>query len=315
MVSAISKQNAHALLRSSIGQYVGELPHRFITAAIYSFLIWILLFIFELLTVGFWSILLVTIVAGLFLHVVFVFSGFGRLILHSSAMSSTRIFEEHWEAALMPRDLQHELHERSKAELHSQISITRQYLRPATPLNGKRNLQDLVLYLQECRQHHVPAEDEPRRRADSTVRFADHVDYVPNMESFGSRTSSRTSSPAMMMTARDTLHIRQLSQTSSLGSVPREVGISLPPPPDGTPLSTHSMDAWLSGTPRVQLQPVDEHDSHTVLTDQDLDLVLGGSYSYDEQQRLLGSHTVSDYYQSTNTTSGMQNHQQEKSHV
>ena len=43
MVSSISDANTHALLRSSIGQYVTSLPSRFTVSALYLFLLWIIL--------------------------------------------------------------------------------------------------------------------------------------------------------------------------------------------------------------------------------------------------------------------------------
>lgn len=85
MVSSVSDVNAHCILRSSIGQYVAELPGRFTVTAIYSFLLWVTLFFFLLLPPGFWSILLVLVTVVLFVHVVTVFSAFGRIIMHTGA--------------------------------------------------------------------------------------------------------------------------------------------------------------------------------------------------------------------------------------
>jgi len=144
MVSAISDENAHCILRSSIGQYVGELPQRFVVASIYSFLLWILLFIFVLIPVGFWSILLLFIVLALLAHTITVFSVFGRLILHSTAMSPNRIFEEGYEKALTPQPLQEQLHVKAMAELSNGTSITRQYRRKMKPLDRKYDQEELA---------------------------------------------------------------------------------------------------------------------------------------------------------------------------
>ena len=58
MVSAVSPANAHCIFRSSIGQYVAELPGRFIVCSIYTFLLWLILFFFLLLPFGYYSVLL-----------------------------------------------------------------------------------------------------------------------------------------------------------------------------------------------------------------------------------------------------------------
>jgi hypothetical protein len=93
MVSAVHPNNAHCVFRSSIGQYVAELPGRFIVCSIYSFLVWLSLFFFLLLPLGFYSILLLLIVTALFVHTITAFSAFGRIIMHTGAMGSQRIFE------------------------------------------------------------------------------------------------------------------------------------------------------------------------------------------------------------------------------
>lgn len=168
MVSSVSDANAHCILRSSIGQYVAELPGRFIVTAVYSFLLWVTLFFFLLLPVGFWSILLMTTTAALFFHVVVVFSAFGRIIMHTGAMGSRRIFDEATEKRLLPHSLHTSLLEKAKTELARNTSIMRQYRR-------KRSTIDTT-----STETHVgavpPSADapaEPRKRADSSVRFAD----------------------------------------------------------------------------------------------------------------------------------------------
>jgi hypothetical protein len=159
MVSSVSDANAHCILRSSIGQYVAQLPGRFIVTAIYSFLTWVSLFFFLLLPVGFWSILLVVITFVLFIHVVTVFSAFGRIIMHTGAMGSKPIFDKATENRLLPHSLHTSLHEKASEELGRNTSITRQYRRQRT--------------VDSSTSDHDIAALEPRQRADSTVRFAD----------------------------------------------------------------------------------------------------------------------------------------------
>jgi len=232
MVSAISNQNAHCILRSSIGQYTGELPHRFIIASVYSFLLWVMLMIFLLIPLGFWSILLSSAVSVLFLHVVTVFSAFGRLILHTSAMAPQRIFEESYEKALTPQPLQQHLHTKALAELSNSTSITRQYRRQVPPLDRYYEVEDLADYLKHpptsSSSASVPAvqnnradsiirgdteETGHRIRADSTVRFADEIfTSIPPMRhdvltptfEIPSLASSRASSPVDASSRRST---------------------------------------------------------------------------------------------------------------
>jgi hypothetical protein len=134
MVSAISDVNAHCILRSSIGQYAAELPGRYIVASIYSFLIWFSLFLFLLLPIGFYSYLLLLIVICLFVHTITAFSAFGRVIMHTGAMGSTRIFDKEYESCLQPHSLHTNLLTKAKANLGNKTSIIRQYRTQSTPI-------------------------------------------------------------------------------------------------------------------------------------------------------------------------------------
>lgn len=174
MVSAISNENAHCILRSSIGQYVAELPGRFIVSAIYSFLLWFMLFIFLLFPFGFWPVLLILGVVAMFIHVMVVFSTFGRLIMHTGCMGKDRIFDEQYERSLLPRTLQSNLYTKAKAELANNTSITRQYRRKISPLTQDTNLDDMSVLLGQVRLSPVVKSNQHRRsRTDSIVRFAD----------------------------------------------------------------------------------------------------------------------------------------------
>jgi hypothetical protein len=86
MISAISDTNTHALLRSSIGQYVISLPPRFVVAALYLFVFWLVLFFMDLVT-GPCRVLLALVIVFLFFEVVVPLSAFGRLIIHTGAMA------------------------------------------------------------------------------------------------------------------------------------------------------------------------------------------------------------------------------------
>jgi hypothetical protein len=108
LISAISDENAHALLRSSTGQYVTALPSQFVVASMYFFLSWLLLFIVDLTTAGsisLVSILIVSIVLALFFQVVVSLSAFGRLIIHTGAMGSKCVLDPALEHLLLPSGL------------------------------------------------------------------------------------------------------------------------------------------------------------------------------------------------------------------
>lgn len=197
MVSSIDDANAHCILRSSIGQYAAELPGRLIVCSIYSFLISFSLFFFILLPLGPWSILLLLTTAGLFLHVVSVFSCFGRVIMHTGAMGKTRIFSPEYEEFLVPHSLHSNLLSKAKVNLTNNTSIIRQYRRKQRPID--RHLLEDELYDHLCgraepnlpsysnrnivnnsfgNNNSLPSGGSHRSRADSTVRFADEEGVI-----------------------------------------------------------------------------------------------------------------------------------------
>jgi hypothetical protein len=181
MVSAISDENAHCILRSSIGQYIGELPHRFIIASIYTFLLWIIMFIFLLISVGPWSILLVVLILALFVHVMTAFSSFGRIVLHTAAMAPNPIFEESYEKSLTPQLLQEQLYIKAKAEILNNTSITRQYRRNPFLLSRRYNLEELLECLGNTAYEHQEEEEEGNEdylRFTSFTRAATKVRFV-----------------------------------------------------------------------------------------------------------------------------------------
>jgi hypothetical protein len=104
MVSSISDTNTHALLRSSIGQYVTSLPSKFTVAALYLFLLWIVLFMINILS-GPIQVGLVLLVLGMFFQVVIPLSAFGRLIIHTGAMAKRPVLDEELEKELLPSGL------------------------------------------------------------------------------------------------------------------------------------------------------------------------------------------------------------------
>jgi hypothetical protein len=104
MISAISDNNTHALLRSSIGQYVISLPPRLVVASLYLFMIWLALFFINIVA-GPLRVVLALIILSLFFQVVVPLSAFGRLIIHTGSMAKRKVLEEEFEKELLPSGL------------------------------------------------------------------------------------------------------------------------------------------------------------------------------------------------------------------
>ena len=241
MVSSVSDVNAHCILRSSIGQYVAELPGRFIVTAVYSFLTWVSLFFFLLLPVGFWSILLVVITFSLFIHVVTVFSAFGRIIMHTGAMGSERIFDEATEKRLLPHSLHTSLYEKANEELGRETSITRQYRRKRTAHSPADDHDS------EAASSYAP---QPRQRADSIVRFADtlwtsipskDIGQAPQGDIASHQKGAETPCSQASLASSENLQLQQRPP------LPAPVRTSQSEATFMDPLagSTHSLEEWL----------------------------------------------------------------------
>jgi hypothetical protein len=129
MISAISDSNSHCLLRSSMGQYVTSLPSRFVLAALYLFLLWLLLFIVELMS-GPCQVIMISLVLYLFLQVIVSLSAFGRLIIHTGAMGSKRVLDPEFERQLLPSGLHASLLIKATERLRRKTSVTAQYKTP-----------------------------------------------------------------------------------------------------------------------------------------------------------------------------------------
>ena len=126
MVSAVSSTNAHAMLRSSIGQYVTQLPSRLLVGSVYCFILWMFLWLLELLP-GIWSKILITAFAALFIHIITTLSSFGKLMMLSGAMGSERIFDEEFENALLPSGLHTAMLLKANERQKRRLTVTAQY--------------------------------------------------------------------------------------------------------------------------------------------------------------------------------------------
>lgn len=126
MVSAISDNNTHALLRSSIGQYVIGLPPRFVVASLYLFMLWLVLFFIDIVA-GPLRVVLALIILSLFFQVIVPLSAFGRLIIHTGSMAKRRVLEEEFEKELLPSGLHASLLIRATARRRKYTGAIHQY--------------------------------------------------------------------------------------------------------------------------------------------------------------------------------------------
>eukprot|EP00566_Odontella_aurita_P013747 CAMPEP_0113529804 /NCGR_PEP_ID=MMETSP0015_2-20120614/2591_1 /TAXON_ID=2838 /ORGANISM="Odontella" /LENGTH=456 /DNA_ID=CAMNT_0000428463 /DNA_START=364 /DNA_END=1734 /DNA_ORIENTATION=+ /assembly_acc=CAM_ASM_000160 len=126
IVSSISKSNSHCILRSSIGQYAAQLPSQLLVSAMYSFLIWIALWVFEMMPLSI-AIPFTVVMASIFLHIVSVYSELGRLIIHTGAMGQKKIFNDAFEQALLPSGLTSTLISKAVDSPHKRFTATAYY--------------------------------------------------------------------------------------------------------------------------------------------------------------------------------------------
>ena len=243
LVSAISDSNAHCILRSSIGQYVAELPGRFIVGAIYSFMIWLTLFFFLLLPLGFWSILLLVMTVGLFVHTIFSFSAFGRIIMHTGAMGSKRIFDASFERSLLPHSLHANLLTKAEANLANKTSILRQYRSKSRPIDRNLSVDELSGHLSDdgppssekgTPQHtqQVPVhKTHVRRRTESLVKFADGYDTNGERFAFDGLTPAAEGSTTQMTPKNQEITISSSLQGAMSALTTDESRKKWPPPP------------------------------------------------------------------------------------
>jgi len=92
ILDAVSAENSHAVLRSSIGLYAAQLPARMVVLSIYCFMIWVIIFLYEI-SDPMWGMFLAIFTFALMMHIVLTYSAFGRLVMYTKAMSKHPIFD------------------------------------------------------------------------------------------------------------------------------------------------------------------------------------------------------------------------------
>lgn len=280
MVNSIDEINTHCIFRSSIGQYAAELPGRLIVCSIYSFLISFMMFFFLLLPVGSWSVTLSGLTAFLFFHIVSTFSAFGRIIMHTGAMSNARIFTPEFEDFLLPHTLHANLLMKAQANLANKASIIRQYRRKQQPIDRHLSAETMYEHLSSnTMEPEIPHNMAYRQRADSTVRFADveqgkntnnnSYNNNRNLTPLSDASSYRGNNQSLLLSERPTPTYSSLRKTYVGGQRSPRLGKL---PVDQTPklptgfgvmtslsntvenVSTSSLEQWLQrATPQSEL--------------------------------------------------------------
>lgn len=183
MVSAVSDVNTHCILRSSIGQYVVELPGRFIVGSIYTFTIWMTLFINILMPGILWPFLLGAFVVVCFVHTITAFSAFGRIVMHTGAMGDRPIFDPTYEDNQSPHSLHQDLLAKAEATLMNGTSIRRLYGNHLRPIDRKMTVAEL--------SHHLKSQDSDLSSRGSVVSCERKEDHEASLSE---KTHQRTGS-------------------------------------------------------------------------------------------------------------------------
>ena len=207
IVGSISNANAHCLLRSSLGQYVTTLSPRLVVCSLYLFLLWFLLFVVDLIFNGgsntgtdddipimtrdflkkhfhlliLWTSFLFGVVT-LFFCIVVPLSAFGRLVLHTGAMSERPVLSESLELDLLPRGLHAGLVNRahhSQRRYGNTASGTRQYRNPPNNCDhhsndDSRNV-DNTHFVNLCSSQRRQ-QDYQSRRPENNIRNSSNTD-------------------------------------------------------------------------------------------------------------------------------------------
>ena len=175
IISAVSPQNAHSVLRSSIGLTAAQLPARLVILSIYSFVGWIMLFLY-ILAPPIWGFILALFPVALIAYIVIIYSSFGRLVIYSRAMQQKQIFNGCEDNEMSPCRLFEELlkmaeeekekkaplplYYRSKEELSRQLSELRSQSRVNDNGFGSASAHKYVNKILNSSARHYPEMDD-----------------------------------------------------------------------------------------------------------------------------------------------------------
>ena len=126
IIGAVSPQNSHAILRSSIGLDAAQLPARLVILSIYCFLVWVILFIY-ILVPHIWGIVIASFPVVLIAYIVIMYSSFGRLVIYSRAMQQKEIFKDEEDDNMSSKRLFEELLKLAEKEKHKKAPLPLYY--------------------------------------------------------------------------------------------------------------------------------------------------------------------------------------------
>lgn len=124
--TVVSRENSATILRSSIGLYTAQLPSGYVLLSLYSFVVWVSMFLWILLPLYF----AVAFTLGAVLqisHISSTYSAMGEVIMATSAMSHERIIPKDEEEEMTPKELSQILYKQMRLARRAGIPITRQY--------------------------------------------------------------------------------------------------------------------------------------------------------------------------------------------
>ena len=139
IVGSVSPQNAHAIIRSSVGLQATQLPARLVITSIYLFAGWLMMFMGILLP-DIWAFAIALIPVVLIGYIVGLYSILGRLIIYSKGMRHREIFNEDVHNTMTPRRLSEELAKKAQSQKARKTPLPL-YYRGKTELS--RQLTDL----------------------------------------------------------------------------------------------------------------------------------------------------------------------------
>jgi hypothetical protein len=104
IILPISDVNVPAIFRSHMGLHVLSIPTKLVTAAIYTYGLWLTLLLFKLLP-NYWGWIITALGLSLHVYVTFVQSALSQVIMYSNSMQMEPMFSEQDLKALAPDDL------------------------------------------------------------------------------------------------------------------------------------------------------------------------------------------------------------------
>ena len=146
MFGAISDRNIHALARSAIGLYASQIPTTLLFCSFYTFLMSMVLLFYKIVPPDSYAVALTVLAGVLTWHITTTFSVFGRIILHSNAMSEFAIFAKEEEDTMLPVPLFENLLMKAKEVSNIRSVLQSKRLLILSPLSQNKGVPVSIQY-------------------------------------------------------------------------------------------------------------------------------------------------------------------------